>query len=47
MDNYEWERGYGQRFGIVHVDYESQVRTPKDSAAFLAKVFAQNAVPGD
>ena len=47
MDNYEWERGYGQRFGIVHVDYESQSRTPKDSALFLAKVFAQNAVPDD
>ncbi|MCA9684333.1 MAG: beta-glucosidase [Myxococcales bacterium] len=47
MDNYEWERGYGQRFGIVHVDYETQVRTPKDSAAFLARVFAQNAVPSE
>jgi beta-glucosidase len=46
MDNYEWERGYGQRFGIVHVDYETQTRTPKDSAAFLAKVFARNAVGG-
>lgn len=45
LDNYEWERGYGQRFGIVHVDYPSQTRTPKDSAAFLAKVFERNAVP--
>lgn len=45
MDNFEWERGYGQRFGIVHVDYETQVRRPKDSAAFLARVFAANAVP--
>ncbi|EDM76354.1 beta-glucosidase [Plesiocystis pacifica SIR-1] len=47
MDNYEWERGYGQRFGIVHVDYETQARTPKASAEFLAKVFADNAVPVD
>jgi beta-glucosidase len=34
LDNFEWERGYTQRFGIVHVDYATQVRTPKDSALF-------------
>ena len=34
LDNFEWERGYTQRFGIVHVDYATQVRTPKDSAIF-------------
>jgi beta-glucosidase len=42
MDNYEWERGYGQRFGIVHVDYPTQRRTPKASASFLSKVFRTN-----
>ncbi|MFV0408577.1 MAG: GH1 family beta-glucosidase [Paracoccus sp. (in: a-proteobacteria)] len=31
LDNYEWSLGYGPRFGIVHVDYDSQVRTPKGS----------------
>lgn len=31
MDNYEWAEGYSQRFGIVHVDYETQERTIKQS----------------
>ncbi|MBC7631133.1 GH1 family beta-glucosidase [Aeromicrobium sp.] len=38
MDNYEWAEGYGKRFGIVHVDYDTQVRTPKDSARWYASV---------
>jgi len=32
MDNFEWNSGYAKRFGIVHVDYETQQRTLKDSA---------------
>ena len=32
LDNFEWSYGYERRFGIVHVDYETQVRTPKHSA---------------
>jgi beta-glucosidase len=31
LDNYEWAFGYSKRFGIVHVDYDTMVRTPKDS----------------
>ncbi|MEP7120891.1 MAG: GH1 family beta-glucosidase [Byssovorax sp.] len=47
MDNFEWDRGYGQRFGMVWVDYESQVRIPKDSALWYKKVIATNSVdPG-
>jgi beta-glucosidase len=32
MDNFEWAYGYDKRFGIVRVDYDTQVRTPKQSA---------------
>jgi beta-glucosidase len=32
LDNFEWASGYAKRFGIVHVDYETQHRTLKDSA---------------
>ena len=32
LDNFEWASGYEKRFGIVHVDYATQRRTPKDSA---------------
>ena len=36
LDNFEWASGYGKRFGIVHVDYETQRRTPKGSALWYA-----------
>ncbi|RZJ13724.1 MAG: beta-glucosidase [Rubrivivax sp.] len=32
LDNFEWASGYAKRFGIVHVDYHTQARTPKASA---------------
>ncbi|MHB1627203.1 MAG: GH1 family beta-glucosidase [Bacilli bacterium] len=38
MDNFEWAYGYTKRFGIVHVDYETQKRTPKDSALWYANM---------
>ena len=44
LDNFEWSLGYGKRFGIVHVDYETQVRTPRDSALWYRDVIARNAV---
>ena len=42
LDNFEWAHGYAKRFGIVHVDFETQKRTPKDSARFYAGVIASN-----
>jgi beta-glucosidase len=38
VDNFEWAEGYTKRFGLVHVDYESQQRTPKDSYEWYAAV---------
>jgi beta-glucosidase len=35
VDNFEWARGYAPRFGLVHVDYDTQVRTPKASYHWL------------
>jgi beta-glucosidase len=40
MDNYEWSLGYTRRFGLVHVDYETQLRTPKDSARWYQRLNA-------
>jgi beta-glucosidase len=40
LDNFEWSHVYSKRFGIVHVDFETQKRTPKDSARFYSRVIA-------
>jgi beta-glucosidase len=42
LDNFEWSHGYSKRFGIVHVDFETQRRTPKSSARFYERVIASN-----
>ncbi len=44
MDNFEWAHGYKMRFGIVHVDFETQERTPKQSALWFRDVIHQNRV---
>lgn len=44
MDNFEWAYGYAKRFGIVHVDYATQKRTPKRSAQWYAGCIRRNAV---
>lgn len=42
MDNFEWAEGYAKRFGIVHVDYTTQQRVPKDSAKWYREVIRRN-----
>jgi len=42
LDNFEWAEGYRQRFGLVHVDYDSGARTPKASYRWYADLIRQN-----
>lgn len=42
MDNFEWNLGYGQRFGLVYVDWKTQKRIVKDSGRWFAKVIQSN-----
>ena len=44
MDNFEWTDGYSKRFGIHYVDFATQRRIPKLSAAWYKQVIARNAV---
>jgi len=44
LDNFEWAFGYEKRFGLVHVDYETQLRRPKDSALWYRDVIARGGV---
>jgi beta-glucosidase len=41
LDNFEWEEGYEKRFGIVHVDFDTQARTPKASARWYQRLAAR------
>jgi beta-glucosidase len=47
LDNFEWAYGYSRTFGIVHTDYATQVRTPKESARWYAEVIRTNAVDAE
>jgi beta-glucosidase len=44
MDNFEWAYGTTKRFGIIHVDFETQKRTVKDSGEWYSRVISSNTV---
>ena len=45
LDNFEWAEGYAKRFGLVHVDYATLARQPKDSAHWFASTARANRLP--
>jgi beta-glucosidase len=42
MDNFEWAEGYSMRFGLVEVDFKTQLRTPRPSAEVYSRLIRQN-----
>jgi len=42
VDNFEWAEGYGRRFGLVHIDYDTQQRTLKDSGKWYRGFLRQD-----
>jgi beta-glucosidase len=44
MDNFEWTEGYGNRFGLIYVDFKTLKRTPKLSAMWFREAARRNAV---
>jgi len=45
LDNFEWSHGYSKRFGILHVDYQTQARTWKDSAYWYRLALETRTIP--
>jgi len=41
MDNFEWAEGYNARFGLIHVDFKTQLRTIKDSGYWFRDLLTQ------
>lgn len=44
MDNFEWSMGFGKRFGLIYVDYQTQERILKDSAKYFQRVVQANSI---
>ena len=47
LDNFEWDSGYRERFGLVYVDYPTQRRVPKDSFDWYRGVIRENGFVAD
>jgi beta-glucosidase len=45
LDNFEWQLGYSQRFGLIFVDYRTQTRIPKQSFGWYGEVIAAHGLP--
>ena len=45
MDNFEWSHGYTEKWGLIHVDFKTQLRTPKNSARWYSSVIQRHQVP--
>ena len=45
LDNFEWGFGFSKRFGLVHVDYATQLRTVKDSGLWYGRLAREHAFP--
>ena len=44
LDNFEWGYGYSRKFGIVHVDFETQERSLKDSALWYRDMISSRTI---
>lgn len=47
LDNFEWAEGFAPRFGLVHVDFETQERTPKPSAYLYREIIQRNGLSAE
>jgi len=47
LDNFEWAEGTAPRFGLVHVDFKTQARTPKPSAYLYRDIIRRNGLSAD
>jgi beta-glucosidase len=47
LDNFEWAEGFNPHFGLVHVDFETQERTPKPSAYLYRDIIRRNGLSAD
>ena len=45
LDNFEWALGYEKRFGIVHINFKTLKRTPKNSYYFYKNLIENNSIP--